>query len=154
MSQVPKLKTEKFGWANRRWGQSDHLVLCGFNLHSQKHFAFVSRHVRDLLKKETIPFFGRHSPVTRAGVVLGTLPIATRSKFQIEYVGSVMVSKTAVSHRHFVFATIEYVANAESSRFGYNEFMEDTITKCFGQFEAPIVSDIITRRLPLLVAVA
>ena len=145
--RVEGFKKEKFGWFKRWWKDKDHLVVLGFNHATGKYFTLVKRQVRDVLNRPELSVSRVSGPLVRAQIAISVLDVKTKPK--LRYDGSLEVSRTAKSHRHFVFVELFEEPGDSHPKGYYSEFEESQLSNAFGQFEAA-VADYIIRHAGLL----
>ncbi len=134
-------KKEEFGWFKRWWKDKDHLVVLGFNHATGMYFTLVKRQVRDILNRPELAVTRLSGPLVRARAAVSILGIATKPK--LRYEGSLRVSKTAISYRHFVFAELFEAPDGSEPKGYYIEFDESELSKFFGSYEVPVADYII-----------
>ncbi len=130
----------EFGWLKRWWGQNDHLVILGYNMYCNEYFIFEKRRLRDIMSGFVDRVLARRrSPLERAKWLFCHFDDTNFMQATFKYVGSLHVSDTARSARHFVTVHVENIDVDMRDELGYTVINLHHPQETVGKYEAPII---------------
>jgi len=137
-------RTIRFGWL-RGWKPLDHVVILGYNKGEKKYFMLEQRKVNAYVRDLRSSLWPDAQPaLTRAQLLFGSCDVHNYMEARFKYCGTLEMSDTAQSFRHFVFVTARGIEDELKTKFGYNVLDPDDLELGAGHFHGPVIHHLIT----------
>ena len=140
---LDELQTVKFGWL-KAWGRYDHLVLVGFNKGAGQYFVLNQRKVNAFVKSHGYTWPNNEPAVLQAKSLFRSLDPNNYLEAKLAYCGTLEISETAKSFRHFVFVTVRGMEDEMKDEYGYCVLDTNDLESTTGHFHVRAVEYLVT----------